>query len=260
MTKAVVLLSGGQDSTTSLYWAKRALDEDINGDGGRTELHALTMFYGQRHKAEIDAARKIAGMAGCVSHEVMQVDALLGAKSALTDGSPIATDGGLPDAQAPGGLPTTFVPGRNLVFLALAVAHAARVGAEFIVTGVCQTDYSGYPDCRIEFIHAMQEAIRQAWPSGAKAPRILVPLMWLTKAQTVKLAIDLPGCMEALSQTITCYHGHKGGCHGLVSNLVPVKPCPACELRKRGFTEAGVIDPALPGIAVARDIGLPGGV
>mgnify|MGYP001608621158 FL=1 len=231
MSNVVVLLSGGQDSTTCLYWAKQHL---LDAGCKPPRIHALTLSYGQRHKAEIAAARKIAGIANCVSHEVMQVDALIGAKSALTDGSDIAASGGLADREAPDGLPTTFVPGRNLVFLALAAAHAARCDADYIVTGVCQTDYSGYPDCRLEFIHAMQGAINAAWPSGKPAPRILVPLMHMTKAETVAMSNAFPGCHEALAWSVTCYNGLRPGCG----------TCPACDLRVKGFREANVTDPA----------------
>lgn len=251
MSKTVVLLSGGQDSATSLFWAKHRLL-------GAGELHALSMFYGQRHAAEIDAARKIAKLAGCMSHEVMQVDALMGGPSALTSDRDIVSEGGMPDKAMPQGLPSTFVPGRNLVFLSLAAAYAGRIGARYVVTGVCQTDYSGYPDCRLDFIHAMQHAIAQAWPQtpgariGDSCPQIKVPLMRLTKAETVKLMVEL-ATLEAvaihgldgpdytrttpwlaLAASITCYRGERPGCG----------KCPACELRAKGFAEAGVADPA----------------
>lgn len=251
--KTVVLLSGGQDSATSLFWAKHRLL-------GAGELHALSMFYGQRHQAELEAAKTIAELAGCASHEVWQVDALMGGPSALTDMSrDIAAEGGMPDKAMPQGLPSTFVPGRNLVFLALAAAYAGRIGASFIVTGVCQTDYSGYPDCRLDFVHAMQNAIAQAWPQipGAplaqSCPMIRVPLMRLTKCETVRLMVDLASiefganeafwtdtgpfrtkAWEALAHSITCYRGERPGCG----------TCPACDLRAKGFAEAGIKDPA----------------
>jgi 7-cyano-7-deazaguanine synthase len=224
-TKAVVLLSGGQDSTTCLYWAKHRLRAD--------EIHALSLSYGQRHSSELVAAERIARMAGVTSHKFVRVPVLDGAKSALTQSTAIAPDGGLADKAAPNGLPTTFVPGRNLVFLSLAAAYAGMVGAQHVVTGVCQTDYSGYPDCREEFTMAMEEAVKAAFPSSGY-PSIVTPLMHLTKAQTVRLAAELPGCLDALGWSVTCYNGQRPGCG----------TCPACELREKGFAEAGVVDPS----------------
>lgn len=229
MTKAVVLLSGGQDSTTCLFWAKHRIAD-------LAELHAVSVMYGQRHVSEIVAARQAAIEAGCKSHYIAQMPVFDDSTSALIEGSSteLAADGGLPDAQAPGGLPTSFVPGRNLLFLAAAAARAGAVGAEHIVIGVCQTDYSGYPDCRREFIAAVERAIYLAWPSGIAAPRIHTPLMELSKAQTVKLARELPGCWRALRKSITCYRGEWPGCGA----------CAACTLRAKGFAEASEIDPA----------------
>lgn len=225
--KALVLLSGGQDSTTCLYWAKRQYDE----------VHALTLAYGQRHEAEIGAACVIAIKADCASHEVVQVPVLASSGSALIKSShtPIAGMGGIPDKEMPQGLPTSFVPGRNLVFLALAAAKAGALGARAVVTGVCQTDYSGYPDCRAEFVDAMVGAVNLAMPSSLRPISIETPLMHLTKAQTVELARDLgPECWRALALSVTCYHGRRPGCG----------ECPACELRAKGFAEAGHQDPS----------------
>jgi 7-cyano-7-deazaguanine synthase len=118
------------------------------------------------------------------------------------------------------------------MFLAAAAVRAGALGATSIVTGVCQTDYSGYPDCRSSFINAMNGAIGMAWPSLEPAPAIHTPLMNLTKAETVKLARELPGCWGAIAFSVTCYVGTKCG------------ECPACYLRRRGFDEAGEIDPA----------------
>lgn len=227
-SKALVLLSGGQDSTTCLYWAKHQL--------APVELHALTVQYGQRHATELDAARDIAIEAGCASHvNVLLSPLFVGSESALVgDAHELRADGGHIDKEMPQGLPTSFVPGRNLLFLAAAAARAGAVGATAIVTGVCQTDYSGYPDCRVPFINAMQAAIVNAWPSGAPVPTIHTPLMHLTKAETVHLARDLPGCWEALGRTVTCYLGKRPGCG----------TCPACALRVQGFAEAGYDDPS----------------
>ena len=232
MNKTLVLLSGGQDSTTCLFWAKHRMPR-LDSEGP-FELHALSMFYGQRHKAELEAASRIAELAGCVTHEVMNVDALMGAKSALTSSAPIASSGGMVDAAMPEGLPTTFVPGRNLVFLALAVAHAARIGATAIVTGVCQTDYSGYPDCRDNTLKALQVALSL----GVDRPLTLeTPLMWLDKAATWALAYELGG--DALVELVrrdshTCYLGQRGQLHAWGHGC---GTCPACELRARGWEQ-----------------------
>jgi 7-cyano-7-deazaguanine synthase len=231
MTKAVVLFSGGQDSTTCLYWAKHRLGADV-------EVHALSVYYGQRHAAELDAAFRIAHMADVASHVSVDLGTIMtGGESALLAANfndEIKAEGGIVDREMPQGLPTSFVPGRNLMLLALAVARAGALGAQHIVTGVCQTDYSGYPDCRENFIRSMQSAIMQAWPTGVREPQIHTPLMDRTKAETVVLASNLPGCLDALALSVTCYHGKRPGCG----------TCPACLLRARGFQEAGIADPA----------------
>lgn len=228
---AVVLLSGGQDSTTALFWAKREYGQ----------VHALSIWYGQRHAAELSAAEAIADSAGVPWTNYTLPVGVLGVGSALVvqggglaNTPHLAASGGLPDAEMPHGLPTSFVPGRNMVFLALAASMAAGMGARRVVTGVCQTDYSGYPDCREVFIQAMAEAASLAMPSSMRPMEIVTPMMGLTKAQTVELAMELPGCMEALSLSVTCYHGKRPGCG----------TCPACLLRAAGFREAGVPDPA----------------
>lgn len=235
--KAVILLSGGQDSTTALYWAKNRLRLSFDQDE-EVELHALSCFYGQRHASELAAAAEIAALAGCKSHVTLDVSHLmLGGSSDLlraNEANRILPRGGMKDRAMPEGLPTSFVPGRNLLFLACAAARAGAVGASAIVTGVCQTDYSGYPDCRSEFVNAMNGAIGMAWPSMEPAPNVVTPLMNATKAQTVELAKALPGCMEALALSVTCYYGKRPGCG----------ECPACFLRRKGFDEAGVPDPA----------------
>lgn len=225
-TAAVVLLSGGQDSATCLAWAKEC----------GWELHAISFFYGQRHQAELDAARRIAEKAGVVSHVNLALpldDEALRSSSALTGDLPVAGSGGYGDTEAPEGLPTSFVPGRNLLFLGFAAARAVAVGARDIITGVCQTDYSGYPDCRADFVGAMKVAINRAMPSSCGPIEIHAPLMYRTKAETVQFAVEL-GAMDLIAETVTCYHGKRPGCG----------TCPACVLRARGFEEAGVADPA----------------
>lgn len=226
MSKAVVLLSGGQDSTTCLFWARTLFDE----------VHAIGIYYGQRHRAELSAAAAIAEKAG-VPFTVLEAPVLGGlADSALvSEEAELTGSGGRPDSEMPQGLPSSFVPGRNILFLSLAAAYAVKMGAHDIVTGVCQTDYSGYPDCRREFIDAMEKALEAGLPSSARPIRILTPLMYMTKAETVRMARRLSsGCWEALSLSITCYNGKKHGCG----------TCPACALRAKGFEEAELEDPA----------------
>lgn len=223
MSKAVVLFSGGQDSTTCLYLARTLFDEVV----------AVSVLYGQRHHAELDAAREIAGYLG-VTHRVLELPVLAAlADSALVGDAVLRAEGGRIDHAMPQGLPTSFVPGRNLLLLSIAGAVAVKEGACDVVTGVCQTDYSGYPDCRREFVDALERALTLAMPSSAGPLRIHTPLMHLTKAETVRLARRLPGCWDALSKSITCYRGRRPGCG----------ECPACILRARGFAEAGERDP-----------------
>lgn len=225
MSKAVVLLSGGQDSTTSLFWARMAFDEVV----------AASVFYGQRHVSELEAAREIAKLAG-VPHAEIALGSLgdLGGSALVDMSKELAGQGGLADREMPQGLPTSFVPGRNLLFLAMAGALAIKHSAKDIVTGVCQTDYSGYPDCRREFVDSMEQTLALAMPSSAGPFRVHTPLMYLTKAETVRLARRLPGCWDALACSVTCYQGLRPGCGD----------CPACVLRARGFAEAGEADPA----------------
>jgi 7-cyano-7-deazaguanine synthase len=220
---AVVLLSGGQDSTTCLYWALQRFEK----------VHTMSVFYGQRHAPEIDAAAVIAKAAH--SHQVLLLPLQQVTSSALIDSRlQILPSGGHADAAAPDGLPTSFVPGRNMIMLSFAAALAVSVGARAIVTGVCETDYSGYPDCREDFVQSMQTTINLAMPSSIRL-EILAPLMHLTKAQTIVLARMLgPACWDALALTVTCYEGKRPGCG----------ECPACKLRAQGFAQAGEEDPA----------------
>lgn len=224
--KAIVLFSGGQDSTTCLFWARERF----------AEVEAVSIVYGQRHVAEVDAARDICVNHAHVKHTVLDATALgVIASSALTDASKtLEASGGLVDTAMPQGLPTSFVPGRNMLFLALASSYAVAVGAKTIVTGVCETDYSGYPDCREAFIASMEATINLAMPSSVGPFSIEAPLMHLSKAETVAFARTLNGCWEAMAKTVTCYQGLRPGCGA----------CAACALRARGFSEASIIDPA----------------
>lgn len=215
--KALVVLSGGQDSTTCLFWAIQRF--------GKDNVEALTFDYGQRHRVELDCASKIARLAG-VRQTVLPIDtfAAIGG-NALTDDS-IAPEEGARDDDA---LPNTFVPGRNLVFLTFAAAFGYTRGARHIVTGVAQTDYSGYPDCRENTLQALQLAIRLGMESRVE---LHAPLMFMSKAETVALA-QQTGAMEALAWSHTCYNGE----------VPPCGHCASCILRARGFAEAGVVDP-----------------
>jgi 7-cyano-7-deazaguanine synthase len=215
--KALVLLSGGQDSTTCLYWA-------INRFGCE-EVSAISFDYGQRHRIELECAQAIAAEAG-VKHICLPIDTFtaLGG-DALTDPD-IGVEPGVEETAS---LPNTFVPGRNLIFLTYAAARAWRQDIGNIVVGVAQTDYSGYPDCREETITALQQAIRLGMESDVE---IHAPLMHLSKKQTVELARDL-GVLDAMALTHTCYNGVRPPCG----------TCAACRLRAKGFEEAGVEDP-----------------
>ncbi|QYK03491.1 7-cyano-7-deazaguanine synthase QueC [Shewanella zhangzhouensis] len=211
MSKAVVVFSGGQDSTTCLVQALSQFNE----------VHAITFDYGQRHSEEIDVAKSLANELGCASHKIMDVS-LLGelAISALTrDAIPVSHE------LMENGLPNTFVPGRNILFLTLAGIYAYQLGADTVITGVCETDFSGYPDCRNDFIKAMEQALNLGMD---KQLEIRTPLMWLNKAETWALA-DRYGKLELVrNQTLTCYNGIRGdGCGD----------CPACLLRRRGLED-----------------------
>lgn len=207
--KAVVVFSGGQDSTTCLLYAVQQYDE----------VHAITFDYGQRHVQEIEVARQIAADLNLAAHKVLDVGLLNElAVSALTrDAIPVSND------LQENGLPNTFVPGRNILFLTLAAIYAYQVGADTVITGVCETDFSGYPDCRDEFVKALNHAVKLGMERDVKFE---TPLMWLNKAETWALA-DKIGRLDYVRQkTLTCYNGVIGdGCG----------ECPACKLRAKGL-------------------------
>ncbi len=221
MESAVVLLSGGQDSTTCLAWARARCEE----------VYSLSFDYGQRHRVELSAARRVARLAGVREHRVLPVSSLgeLGGNE-LVDHAREAVS---PTPSA--GLPATFVPGRNLLFLTLAAAWAYRLGVVDLVIGAGEVDYSGYPDCREETLDKMAAALC----AGLDAPvRVHAPLMHLGKADTVRLARDLEA-LDLLSYSHTCYNGRVPPC-GL---------CAACRLRADGFAAAGIADPLLVRLA-----------
>lgn len=212
---AVVVLSGGQDSTTCLFWAK----QKFSG-----EIEAITFDYGQRHRIELESAARVASIAN-VPHKILPINTFntLGG-NALTGEIEVSSE-----LDSESGLPNTFVPGRNLIFLTFAAAYAYQRKISNLVTGVAQTDYSGYPDCREKTIQALEKAINLGMESEVN---IHTPLMFKSKKETVELARDL-GALKAMGYTHTCYHGQQPPCGA----------CPACILRAKGFEEAGIPDP-----------------
>ena len=216
---ALVVLSGGQDSTTCLYWA---IDKF-----GHENVSSVTFDYGQRHRIELTSAAEIADFTG-VPNVVLPIDTF----AAFGGDALTATDIGVESTlNKESGLPNTFVPGRNLIFLTFAAAFAYQRNIAHLVTGVAQTDYSGYPDCREETMKSLQTAIQQGMESELQ---IHTPLMHLSKKETVELAQAL-GALPAMAMTHTCYNGERPPCGH----------CAACELRAKGFAEAGVADPLL---------------
>lgn len=220
MAKALTILSGGQDSTTCLYWAKEHYDEVV----------ALTFDYNQRHIREIESAKVIAKMAG-VAHEIINMGSIFAGLSPLTDSS-LSVDRYETCEDLPGGLEKTFVPGRNILFLCVAANRAYVTGCDDMIIGVSEEDFGGYPDCRLEFIQKMEEALASGLD---KRVTIKTPLIDLNKRKTVELAQTLNGCLEALAFSTTCYNG----------DSPPCQHCHSCLLRKKGFDEAGVPDPLL---------------
>lgn len=218
MSEALVLLSGGQDSTTALYWAKQNF----------RFVNAITFGYGQRHRNEIWAAERIAQHAK-VPHETVYLPRMSGPLTWET--GKIQATGGYTDNGTT--LPTSYVPGRNLVFLAVAASRAVAMSCSDIVVGFSAADADGYPDCRESFVEAMRWTVKAAMPSSISM-YVAAPLLYVDKADAVRLARELPGCWEALAMTITCYEGRSPGCG----------ECPSCVLRAKGFAEAGEKDPA----------------
>ena len=223
--KAVVLLSGGLDSTTTLAIAKAQ----------GFETHALTFRYGQRHEAELEAARQVAAAIGADDHIVAQIDLRLFGGSALTSADiEVPKDRSLDHMGE--GVPVTYVPARNTIFLSFALAWAEVLGAEDIFIGVNALDYSGYPDCRPEFIEAYQAMANLATKAGVEGKQRLTihtPLIQLSKAQIVAKGIELG---VDYSMTVTCYDPTDAG--------AACGHCDACLLRLKGFTENGMADPA----------------
>ncbi|MBK3719142.1 7-cyano-7-deazaguanine synthase [Staphylococcus arlettae] len=207
-SKALVVFSGGQDSTTCLFWAKERFDE----------VTLVTFDYGQRHQTEIDVAKRIAHEQN-LQHHVLDMSLL----SQLTPNA--LTNHELAIDTAEDGVPNTFVPARNLLFLSFAGALAYQLNIKNIITGVCETDFSGYPDCRDSFVKSMNVTMNLAMDKNFV---LHTPLMWLDKKQTWELSDQLGVLDYIKDQTLTCYNGIIGqGCG----------ECPACHLRTRGLTQ-----------------------
>ena len=207
---ALVVFSGGQDSSTCLFWAKKHFEN----------VFAICFDYGQKHVVEIEQAKKIAEIAD-VPLRIMQIPFINQlSHNALTDVSVKM------DAEKPqNALPNTFVPGRNLFFLSIAAVYAREIDVKNIVTGVSQTDFSGYPDCRDSFVRSLNVTLNLAMDEEFV---IHTPLMWLDKAQTWQLADEL-GVFELIKNlSLTCYNGIVGSGCGI---------CPACKLRQKGLEE-----------------------
>jgi 7-cyano-7-deazaguanine synthase len=211
MSTAIVVFSGGQDSTTCLIQALTQYEH----------VHCITFDYGQRHNQEIEVAKKVALELGATSHKVMDVGLLneLAVSSLTRDNIPVSHE------LQENGLPNSFVPGRNILFLTLAGIYAYQLGAESVITGVCETDFSGYPDCRDEFVKSINQSLVLGMD---RKLRIDTPLMWLNKAETWALADKYGKLNYVRNQTLTCYNGVIGdGCGD----------CPSCDLRKNGLDD-----------------------
>jgi 7-cyano-7-deazaguanine synthase len=224
VANAVLLLSGGLDSTTLLA---HALHEGF-------DVHAMTFRYGQRHSTEIDAARRVAARYGVRDHVIVDIDLRTFGASALTSDIDVPKDRDL-HAAADAGIPITYVPARNTIFLSFALAWAEVLGAGDIFIGVNALDYSGYPDCRPEYVAAFQRMANLATKGGVEGTlpvRIQTPLLQLTKRQIVELGLSLGVDYEL---TLSCYDPSSDG--------RACGHCDSCQLRRRGFVEAGVADP-----------------
>lgn len=224
-SKSIVVLSGGQDSTLCLHWALQQ---------GFDEVQAVAFDYGQKHVIELEMAARQATAAG-VKLEVIDMKGLLGGTSPLTN--PAADLEQYEDGKLPGGIEKTFVPMRNQTFLTIAANRAYIIGATNLVTGVCQADSGGYPDCRNDFVLALRDAINLGsftGEAGTVAPlTIHTPLMFLTKAESIQMAMKIKGAYAAWAYTHTAYDGV----------YPPVGADHANVLRAQGFEAAGVPDP-----------------
>lgn len=232
--KAVVIFSGGQDSTTVLGIAIQQGYECV----------ALSFDYGQKHAIELEQAKKIARQLG-VEHRIIDVKSfgqLVGGKSALVDQSQSVNDQS-PLAHMPEGIPASFVPNRNALFLTIAHGFAQTIGAETVWTGVCETDFSGYPDCRHVFVDALESALNIGYLTSI---RIETPLMWASKAETFAMAEENEVLDLVIEESHTCYNGKRAESDAQPGdNAFPYShewghgcgECPACKLRAKGWEE-----------------------
>ncbi|MEA2463938.1 MAG: 7-cyano-7-deazaguanine synthase [Acidobacteriota bacterium] len=217
--RAVILLSGGLDSATVLALA----------NAENRECHALSIVYGQRHSVELEAAKRVAASLGVAEHVVHSLDLRVFGASALTGDIDVPKD-----AVGAPGIPVTYVPARNTIFLALALGYAEARDAQEIWIGVNALDYSGYPDCRPEFIDAFQQVIWKGTRSGVEQgePRLVAPLLHMTKAEIIRRGLELG---VDYSLTHSCYDPADDG--------RACAHCDSCLLRRKGFADAGITDP-----------------
>jgi 7-cyano-7-deazaguanine synthase len=208
--RCVIVFSGGQDSTTLLFWAKKKFEEVI----------ALSFNYGQKHELELQCAQDICKKHG-VEHHILD----MGLLSQLAPNALTRTDIEVDKSSPKEGLPNTFVDGRNMIFLTFASIFAKQRGINLIITGVSQSDFSGYPDCRDIFIKSLNTTLSLAMDYQFV---VETPLMWLDKSETWKMAYDLGVLDIVKNETLTCYNGVIGNGCG---------ECPACKLRKNGYVE-----------------------
>ncbi len=224
MKKAVALASGGLDSSTAIALARKQ----------GFEIYALSFDYGQRHRCELDAAKRVAKSLGVAGHLIMSIDLRLFGGSALTsDGIEVPKNRNL--SRIPGEIPATYVPARNTIFLSLALGWCEALGIRDIFIGVNSIDYSGYPDCRPEFLEAFEKLANLGTKAGADGGagfKIHAPLLRMTKAQIIRAGIEAG---VDFSLTHSCYDPSP---EGLACGV-----CDSCILRRRGFEEAGVPDP-----------------
>ena len=228
MSKALVILSGGQDSTTCLFWARQTFDE----------VHAITFDYGQRHAIEIDAAKKVAELAGVKSHEIVSVPNCLVSASPLTSKNELEQykDAAQMEQVIGKRVELTFVPMRNTFFFVISMNRAVAMGCNDLITGICQEDNANYPDCTEAFRGAFEGCANTSLGTNAPAGtgyRLHAPLMRMSKADTVRLAHQMPACWEALAYSHTSYDGKYPPTDMNHSNV----------LRAFGFERAGLPDP-----------------
>ena len=215
--KALVIFSGGQDSTTCLYWA-------INEKARFDEIEAITFDYGQKHSVEIEQSKII-----CEKENIKQTVIDISFLDTIVE-SALTSNGNVNKINEKG-LPASFVPNRNQLFITMAHSYAQKIGARTLIGGMCETDFSGYPDCRREFIDAIELATNIGSDSNIN---IFTPLMYLNKAETFKLAKDTGHLYEVIELSHTCYNGVR---EELYEWGYGCDDCPACELRKKGYND-----------------------